>query len=63
MRDRGLERVEAVVQRQQRVAPESDDHGFVLDRKHVERGALGPVGRSVTAVRVFHLATVFWLIP
>ena len=29
----------------------------------VERGRLGPVGRSATEVRAFLLATVFWLIP
>jgi hypothetical protein len=29
----------------------------------VERGSLGPVGRSTTEVRPFHFATVFWLIP
>lgn len=29
----------------------------------VERASLRPVGRSLTAVRFFHLATVFWLIP
>ena len=32
--DGGLERVEAVVQRQERVAPESDDDGLLLDREH-----------------------------
>ena len=29
----------------------------------VECASLGPVGRSLTAVRSFHLATVFWLMP
>jgi hypothetical protein len=29
----------------------------------VERAFLGPVGRSATAVRFFHLATVFWFTP
>lgn len=29
----------------------------------VDRGSFGPVGRSATEVRFFHLATVFWLIP
>jgi hypothetical protein len=29
----------------------------------VERGSRGPVGRSVTELRFFHFATVFWLIP
>lgn len=31
--------------------------------KTVEHGCLGPVGRSVTEVRFFHFATVFWLMP
>jgi hypothetical protein len=29
----------------------------------VDFGSFGPVGRSVTELRFFHLATVFWLIP
>ena len=29
----------------------------------VDLRLLGPVGRSATEVRFFHLATVFWLIP
>lgn len=29
----------------------------------VDRGSLGPVGKSATEFRVFHFATVFWLIP
>ena len=29
----------------------------------VDLGSFGPVGRSATEVRFFHLATVFWLIP
>jgi hypothetical protein len=55
-RDGGLERVEAVVQRQKRVAPESDNDGFLLDRQ-------GPVGKSAWEVRFLHFATVFWLTP
>src|SRR3546814_7607298 len=38
-----------------------DDDHLLLDRQIVECASLGPVGRSLTAVRVFHLATVFWL--
>ena len=26
-------------------------------------GSFGPVGKSATDVRFFHLATVFWLMP
>jgi hypothetical protein len=29
----------------------------------VEWASSGPVGKSLTAVRFFHFATVFWLIP
>ncbi len=29
----------------------------------VDRASFGPVGRSATDVRRFHLAIVFWLIP
>jgi hypothetical protein len=29
----------------------------------VDFGFLGPVGKSATEVRFFHVATVFWLIP
>jgi hypothetical protein len=29
----------------------------------VEPASLGPVGKSATELRFFHLATVFWLIP
>jgi hypothetical protein len=31
--------------------------------KTVDFGSLGPVGRSLTELRFFHLATVFGLIP
>jgi hypothetical protein len=29
----------------------------------VDLASFGPVGRSPTEARFFHLATVFWLIP
>jgi hypothetical protein len=29
----------------------------------VDLASFGPVGRSATDVRLFHLATVFWLMP
>ncbi len=29
----------------------------------VDLGSFGPVGTSVTEVRLFHFATVFWLMP
>src|SRR5918997_5665645 len=56
MRDGGLQRVEAVIQRQQGVAPERDDDRFFFDGQHrrarvlgagalvLDRGALLPLG-------------------
>ena len=64
MRDRRLQRIEAVVERQQRMPPEGDDDGLLLDRQNGGLRLLsGPVGRSATDVRFLHLATVFWLMP
>jgi len=62
VRDRGLPRVEAIVERQQRVPSEGDDDRFLLDRQD-GRLDVGPVGRSPTAVRFFRLATVLGLMP
>ena len=59
----GLQGIEAVVERQQRVLAEGDDDGLVLERQNRGLGSFGPVGRSATEVRRFHLATVFWLMP
>ena len=42
MRDRRLQRVEAVIQRQQRVAPERYHHSLLLDRQRRRLGLLGP---------------------
>src|SRR5215213_527953 len=64
VRDRGLEGIEAVVQRQQRVPPKGDNDGLLLDREHgrarllgasalvLDRGALLPLcnGLRVEAV-------------
>jgi hypothetical protein len=63
VRKRGLEGVEAVVQRQQRVAAEGHKDGLVLDRQDRRSGLLGPVRRSEMEVRFLHLATVLGLIP
>jgi hypothetical protein len=30
MRDRRLQRIETIIQRQQRVPPERDDHGYLI---------------------------------
>src|SRR5215212_3514608 len=64
VRDRGLEGIEAVIQRQQRVPPKGDNDGLLLDREHgrarllgasalvLDRGALLPLcdGLRVEAV-------------
>jgi hypothetical protein len=42
VRDRGLEAVEAVVERQERMPPEGDDDGFLLRREHGRAGVLRP---------------------
>src|SRR5215213_9280840 len=59
MRDGRLEGVEAVIERQERVAPEGDDHGLLFARQHgrarllgtgalvLDRGALLPLGRGL----------------
>src|SRR5215217_4338186 len=59
MRDGRLEGVEAVIERQQRVPPEGDDHGLLFARQHgrarllgtgalvLDRGALLPLGRGL----------------
>ena len=63
MRDRPLKRIHAVIERQQRMLAKRDDDGFVLGRRDVDFGSLEPVDRSAVALRFFHLATVFWLMP
>ena len=40
MRDRRLQGIEAVVERQERVPAESDDHRLLLDREHSRLGFL-----------------------
>lgn len=63
MRNGRLQRIEAVVERQQRIAPERDDHRFLLDRQN-RRSRGFRTGHQVSRrSSFFHLATVFWLIP
>ena len=57
--DRGLQGIEAVVQRQQGVRRRATMTASSSIDSTVDLATLGPVGR----VRFFHLATVFWLIP
>lgn len=63
MRNRRLQRKEAVVERQQRIAPEGDETASSSMERTVDRGSFGPVGRSAVEVRSRDFATVFWLIP
>ena len=61
--DRGLERVEAVVERQQRVPAEGHDHGFLLqaEGRRVRLGRAHGPGAKVARLRRF--CTVVGLIP
>src|SRR3712207_8265498 len=64
MRDGGLECIEAVVQRQQRVPPKGNNDGLLLAREHrrarllgagalvLDRGALLPFGHRLRVVPV-----------
>jgi hypothetical protein len=55
VRDRRLQGIETVVERQQRVPAKRDDDSLVLDRRVVDFGTIGPVGKSATALRFFGL--------
>ncbi len=63
MRNGGLKGVEAVVERQQGMPPEGDHDRLLFNGRTVDRGSLGPVRRSETDFRDFHLAMVFGLTP
>jgi hypothetical protein len=63
MRDRRLQRVKTIVERQQRVLAKGDDDRFFVRGQDVEQGAFGPIAASAVVVRRFHFATVFGLIP
>jgi hypothetical protein len=58
MRDRRLQGIEAIVERQQRVPPEGDDDCLILDRKDRGFGSLGPAGRSATEPRFENSGTM-----
>ena len=64
MRDRRLQRIEAVVERQQGMPAEGDDDRLFLELTAPSTAALSArsAGRS-TDVRASPLATVFGLIP
>ena len=59
VRNRPLERVEAVVQRQQRVGPARATASTAIGTA----GAIWSVGRSAADLRFLHFAMVFWLTP
>jgi len=59
VRDRRLQGVEAIVQRQQRVPPKATMMASSSIDRTVDLASLGPVARSETEARFFHLATVF----
>ena len=64
MRDGRLQCVQAIIERQKRMPAEGDDDRLFLDRQHRRSAAaFGPVRRSATELRAFHLRTVFWLMP
>ena len=57
MRDGRQQGREAIVERQQRMAAITASSST---ERTVDFGSVGPVGKSVTQVRFFHLVTVFW---
>jgi hypothetical protein len=63
--DRGLQGVEAVVERQERVLAKCDDDMMAScsTDKTVDFGTVGPVRRSAVESRFLHFATVFGLMP
>jgi hypothetical protein len=63
VRDGRLQGVQAVVERQHNMPSEGDNDASSSTDRTVDPGSFGPVGRSETEVRAFHLATVFGLTP
>ena len=63
MWDGRLQRVETIIERQQRMPSEGDDQRFLIGDKTVERGARGPIRWSSRLGRFRHFATVLGLIP
>ena len=63
MREGGLERVEAIIERQERVPPKGNDDSLFLKREHRRLGLLGsggPVGNRAT---LLPLGDGFWIGP
>ena len=63
VRDRGLQGVEAVAQRQERVPSEGDNHRLLGLGQDDGSGSVGPVFMSPTVARLRHFATVLGSIP
>jgi hypothetical protein len=63
MRDRGLQGVQTVVERQQRMFAKIHDDGFLFYQKNGRSGNGGPVRRSAVDSCFFQFATVFGLTP
>lgn len=63
VRDRRLQTIEAVVERQQRVLAEGDDDRLLLDCEHGEARLLGAHRASAVVVRLRHFCTVVGLTP
>lgn len=59
MRNGRLQRVESVVEGQQRITPEATITASSSIDRTVDLGSFGPVTKSVVDVRFLHLATVF----
>jgi hypothetical protein len=57
VRDGGVQGIEAIVERQQRMAAERDEDRLLSIERTVDFEAFGPVGRSVT-VRHFFPVTI-----
>jgi hypothetical protein len=63
VRDRGLQGVQTVIQRQERVATKCHQYRLLASLRTDERGSFGPVLGSSTVSRLRHFATILGLIP
>ena len=62
-RDRRLQGIQAVVERQQDVVMECDHHGFLLGVSAFDRASFGPMATSAVVWRLHHFCTVVGLMP
>jgi hypothetical protein len=63
VRDRRLEPVQGVVQRQEGVPPEGDNNRLLLWVRTVDRGSFGPILASAVVDRSRHFWIVVGLTP